>query len=364
MAGGIAHDYNNLLTPNLGDASLALMDLPPGSPARPHLEKIQKTAQRAALLTNQMLDYAGRGAMVTEPIDLSHLVRELGELLETTVARRAELRLDLPEALPAIAADAAQVSQVVMNLITNAAEAIPAGRGRIDVATGTMSASHADLERMLLGEDLPAGLYVFVEVTDTGCGMTEETRARIFDPFYTTKFTGRGLGLAAVLGIVRGHRGAIEIESAPGQGTRFKVLFPAALHGGRVRAPSEAPVRSGELGKLLVVDDDPAVLEVTAETLSRAGFEVLCASDGASALASFRVHAREIRLVLLDLQMPGASGEDTFQAIRRIRPDARVIVVSGYAQDRGAVRSGPAGYLQKPYLPSALLEKVYALLDA
>jgi len=369
MAGGVAHDFNNLLTPILGEASLALMDLPPDSAARARLEKIQKTAQRAATLTHQLLDYAGRGARSTEMLDLSRLVGELDELLETTVARKAELHHRLLPGLPPIAADAGQLSQVVMNLITNAAEAIGAGRGRIDVCTGSVSVTRAELDVMLLGEELPEGLYVHVEVTDTGCGMTEEARARIFDPFFTTKFTGRGLGLAAVLGIVRAHRGAIEIESAPGHGTRFRVLFPARPRAeiAAIAAPSAAPTRAPAQGKLLVADDDPGVLEVTSETLARAGFEVLRASDGSAALATFREHADEIRVVLLDLNMPGISGQDTCDAILRIRPDAKIVLVSGYSQDRspgGLTRPGPAGFLQKPFLPSTLLEKVRALLDA
>jgi CheY-like chemotaxis protein/two-component sensor histidine kinase len=336
---------------------------------RTRLEKIQKTAQRAAMLTNQMLDYAGRGSVVTEPVDVSRLVGELGELLATTVARKAELHRRLPEGLPPIEADAAQISQVVMNLITNAAEAIGAGRGRIEVATGVVSATGADLERMLLGEGLPAGTYVYVEVKDSGCGMTPETRARIFDPFFTTKFTGRGLGLAAVLGIVRAHRGAIEIESEPGAGTRFRVLFPAGGRAGRslpVRGDA-APARAPDHGVALVVDDDPGVREVTSETLSRAGFEVVTAADGAAALARFRERAAAVRVVLLDLHMPGATGEDTFDALRQIRPDVKIILVSGYSQDRAGGRfadSGRTASLQKPFLPSTLLDKVHSLLDA
>jgi len=369
MAGGIAHDFNNLLTPILGDASLALMDLPPDSSIRARLERIQKTAQRAAMLTHQLLDYAGRGSLVTEPLDLSLLVVELGELLEMTVAPKAKLYLRLPPDLPPIQADLNQISQVVMNLITNAAEAITAGRGRIDVASGVVSATRADLEQMLLGEELREGHYVFVEVTDTGSGMTPETRARIFDPFFTTKFTGRGLGLAAVLGIVRAHRGAIEIESATGQGTRFRVLFPACPRAERSApaGPGPEPASAPLQGKLLVVDDDPGVLEVASETLARAGFEVLRARDGAAALAAFREQAGEIRAVLLDLNMPGASGEDTFDAIRRIRPDVKIILISGYSQERTTGRfadSEPVSFLQKPFLPSTLLERVRALLDA
>ncbi len=369
MAGGIAHDFNNLLTPILGEASIALMDLPPDSSIRGRLEKIQKTAQRAATLTHQLLDYTGRGALSTETLDLSRLVGELGALFETAVARKAQLRLQLPTGLPAIAGDAAQISQVVMNLITNAAEAISAGGGRIDVSTGVGSLTRAELESMLLGEELPEGSYVHVEVTDSGAGMSPETRARIFDPFFTTKFTGRGLGLAAVLGIVRAHRGAIEIESTPGLGTRFRVLFPASPGAAIPATPDASPARerAPDQGTLLVVDDDPGVLEVACETLARAGFEVLRASDGETALACFRKHVDAIRVVLLDLHMPGASGDDTFDAMRQIRPDVKIVLVSGYSLDRSpdhALRPGLAGFLQKPFLPATLLDMVRALIDA
>jgi two-component system cell cycle sensor histidine kinase/response regulator CckA len=369
MAGGIAHDFNNLLTPILGEASLALMDLPPDSPARGRLERIQKTAQRAATLTHQLLDYAGRGALSTEPLDLSRLVGELDELLATTVARKAELAHRLPPGLPPIEGDGTQISQVVMNLITNAAEAIGAAGGRIDVSTGSLRLSRSELDALLLAEGLAEGCYVYVEVTDTGVGMSAETRARIFDPFFTTKFTGRGLGLAAVLGIVRTHRGAIEIESEPGRGTRFRVLFPSSLRLERAEPaePGAERPRPPDRGVLLVVDDDPGVLEVIAETLARVGFEVLRASSGAEALARFRERADAIRVVLLDLNMPGASGEVTCDEIRRLRPDAKIMLISGYSQDRSPVhaqRPWLAGFLQKPFLPSTLLAKVRALLDA
>ena len=308
---------------------------------------------------------------MAEPLDLSRLVGELGELLELTVARKAELGLRLSPDLPTVQGDAAQLSQVVMNLITNAGEAI-AGRRRPDRRRHRRSRRRrAPIStRMLLGEELREGPYVFVEVADTGCGMTAETRARIFDPFFTTKFTGRGLGLAAVLGIVRAHRGAIEIESEPGRGTRFRVLFPAGPRAERAASatPAPEPARAALRGKLLVVDDDPGVLEVISETLARAGFDVLRAEDGAAALATFRQHADEIRAVLLDLNMPGASGEDTFEAIRRIRPGR---------EDRPDLRllAGPrrrplrtvrelASFLQKPFLPASAARKVRALLEA
>jgi PAS domain S-box-containing protein len=229
MAGGIAHDFNNLLTPILGDASLVLMDLPPDSPLRPRLQKIQKAARRAAALTNQMLAYAGKGPLVVEQLDLSALVREMAQLLETSVARKAELVYELDGNLAPLEGDAAQLSQVVMNLLTNAAEAVGESGGRIAVRTGAFQARPQARGRSWLGENLPEGPAVYIEVEDNGCGMDEETLGRIFDPFFTTKFTGRGLGLAAALGIVRGHRGAIELESAPAKGTRFRVMFPTSI---------------------------------------------------------------------------------------------------------------------------------------
>ena len=369
MAGGIAHDFNNLLTPILGEASLALMDLPPDSAARARLERIQKAAQRAATLTHQLLDYAGRGALSNESLDLSRLVGELGELLATSVAPRAELRQQLPADLPPIEGDGAQVSQVVMNLITNAAEAIGEGGGRIDVGAGSLSMTRSELDALLLGEGLAEGRYVYVEVQDSGCGMSAATRARIFDPFFTTKFTGRGLGLAAVLGIVRAHRGAIEIESEPGRGTRFRVLFPVSARAARAEPgePVPEPAHPPGRGLVLVVDDDRGVLEVISETLTRAGYDVLRATDGASALALFREHKDTIRVVLLDLNMPGASGEETCDELRRLRPDVKIVLISGYSQDRSPARASRpwlAGFLQKPFLPSTLLAKLRSLFDA
>jgi len=368
MAGGIAHDFNNLLTPILGEASLALMDLPPDSAARARLERIQKAAQRAASLTHQLLDYAGRGALSTEPVDLAKLVREMGDLLATSVSAKAELHHALPEGLPPIEGDGAQISQVVMNLITNAAEAIGAGGGRIEIRAGALAMTRAQLDALLLGEGLAEGRYVYVEVEDSGSGMSAATRARIFDPFFTTKFTGRGLGLAAVLGIVRAHHGAIEIESEPGRGTRFRALFPASARGERAAsaAPGAEPAATAGRGLVLVVDDEPGVLEVISETLTRAGYDVLRAVDGESALAIFREHMDAIRIVLLDLNMPGASGEDVCDEIRRLRPETKIVLISGYSQERSPARASRpwiAGFLQKPFLPATLLATVRSLLD-
>jgi len=369
MAGGVAHDFNNLLTPILGDASLALMDLSDDSAVRVRLQKIQRAAHRAATLTNQLLDYAGIGSIETEPLDLSGLVREMGELLQSAVSRQAVLVYDLASNLPAIEGDAAQLSQVVMNLITNASEAIEArrlGEGRIAVRSGTVEGDSKSLSQLFLGEGLPEGTYVYFEVEDTGCGMDAETRARIFDPFFTTKFTGRGLGLAAVLGIVRKHGGAIEIDSELDRGTRVRVMCPTlGKRVQRLEARRLDPSSWRASGTVLVADDDEGARELMAETLERAGLSVLRAEDGAQAAEIFREHADAIRLVVMDRTMPGGSSPEALEEIRRLRGDVPIFLVSGYSQENSAQRfadRGIDGFLQKPFLPETLLEKIRDLL--
>ncbi len=370
MAAGVAHDFNNLLTPILGDASLALMDLPPDSPVRERLERIQRAANHAAGLTKQLLDYAGIGSVDTEPVDLAKLVSEMGELLQSSAPQGTRLDYELAADLPAVRADPGLVSQVFLNLLTNAFEAAesgPGSPGRVVVRAGSLEADRGRLSKLILGEDLVEGPYAYFEVHDDGAGIDAETRARIFDPFFTTKFTGRGLGLAAVLGIVRKHRGAIEIESEPGAGTRVRVLWPEA--GCDAASPPHdddaAPPRSP--GTVLVADDDEGAREIMCETLSRAGLEVMRAGDGAEAVSRFRDHADRIGLVLLDRTMPGTSGEEALDEIRRIRPDVPVLLVSGYSRERaiaGITDEPGCGFLQKPFLPETLVEKVAELLSA
>jgi PAS domain S-box-containing protein len=228
LAGGIAHDFNNLLVGVLGNASLALTELPDHSPARQFVKDVETSAQRAAELTRQMLAYSGRGKFVVESLSLSQVVREMTQLLGRVISKRARLSLHLREDLPPIVGDATQVRQVVMNLITNASDALLGEPGLVTARTGTIHADARLLAGTYLNEELPAGEYVYLEVTDSGVGMDAATRARIFEPFFTTKFTGRGLGLAAVLGIVRSHKAAIDVTSEPGCGTTFRVLFPAS----------------------------------------------------------------------------------------------------------------------------------------
>jgi len=378
LAGGIAHDFNNLLVGILGNVGLAHLEMPPDSPLRPYCEQIEQAAFRARDLTNQLLAFAGKGKFQIVAANLSDLVRDTADLLRVSIPRRVALDLHLAPDLPPILADATQIRQVVMNLLTNASEAVGDSPGTITLVTGSVHADRAYLAGAFVDEDIPEGDYVFLDVSDTGCGMDAETRAKIFDPFFSTKFSGRGLGLAAVLGIVRGHRGAVRVYSEPGQGTAVKVLFPAAEKGTAVphRPSEEAPApRDADFrgsGTVLVIDDEPSVRDVARAILERAGFEVLVAASGREGLERFRACADRIVAVLLDMTMPDLAGEEVFAELRSIRPDVPVILSSGY-NEQDAVRrftadvsagpeSGLAGFIQKPYLPADLLSKVRAAL--
>ncbi|HXV37554.1 MAG TPA: response regulator, partial [Myxococcota bacterium] len=368
MAGGITHDFNNLLTPILGDAELALLDLPFESRVRPRIEQIRNAAQKAAALTRQLLAYSGQGPVRVEPVSISRLVEEMGKLLESVVSGKATLSYELAGDLPSVEADVSQLSQVVMNLITNASEAVRDGAGHIALHTGSVDAEQIE-PRFLIGEFKPSvARYVFFEVADDGCGMSAETQARIFDPFFTTKFTGRGLGLAAVLGIVKSHAGVVELDSQLGRGTRFRVLLPAAEHASVRPATRATPIEEWRCsGSLLVVDDDPGVREMLDATLRRAGFTVLLARDGREGVDLFRRHADAIRAVVLDRTMPDIGGEDAFDEIRRIRPDARIMLISGYAEERAAwhfIDKGLDAFLHKPFEPEAVLERIRRIIDA
>ncbi len=362
LAGGVAHDFNNLLTAVLGHAQLARLALPPQAPTQNSLEQIEIAARRAADLSQQMLAYSGRGKIIVRRVELTQLVFEMSQLLKVSVGKQAELVCKLTPNLPAIEADPTQLRQVIMNLIVNASEALAGKAGRIIVATGTLGADRTVLLRSYLGEDLPEGEYVFLEVTDTGRGMDAATKARIFEPFFTTKFTGRGLGLAAVLGIVRGHNGALEVDSAPGKGARFRVLFPAAQGPAPAEVqPAPAPVLGQCKGTVLVVDDEESVRTVAAEMLGKAGLTVLTAVDGQDGVDTFRARADEIDCVLLDVTMPKLPGLEAAQEIRRLRPDARIVLMSGFSEDDASRRFaslGLAGFLQKPYTLESLREKV------
>jgi len=369
LAGGIAHDFNNLLVAILGNADLALMELSPASPAWESIEDIRIAARRAAELSKQMLAYSGKGRFVIEALNLSEVVEEMAHLLEVSISKRAILKDNFADNLPAIEADAAQVRQIILNLITNASEAIGDRSGVISISTGAMECDRAYLSETYLDEDLPEGLYVYLEVADTGCGMDEETQAKVFDPFFTTKFTGRGLGLAAVLGIVRGHGGAIKVYSELGRGTTFKVLFPAseAERVALVEAEGRDALESWRgSGTILVVDDEETVSTMAKRMLEWMGFDVLTAGDGREALEIFRDHTDEIDCILLDLTMPGMDGEQAFRELRRIRSNVRVVMCSGYNEQEVTQRfagKGLTGFIQKPFQLDGLAEKMREVLE-
>lgn len=366
LAGGVAHDFNNLLTPIVGNASLALLDLPDGSPVRRRIEMIREAASRAAALTSQMLAFVGQGVSHTVALDISKLVADMVLVLEATTENAGAIVYELSPTLPPVEADATQIGQVVMNLVSNASESLPPEEGRIVIRSLVVRADRQQLDRCYLGEECAAGDYVCLEVSDNGAGMDEETRARIFDPFFTTKFTGRGLGLAALLGIVRAHRGAVEIESRPAVGTRFRVLLPvcASVEQSATSPAVETAPLSEAVGTLLVVDDDEGARELVQSILDRAGFRAVAVASGAQAVEVFSKRGHEISGVVLDCTMPEMSGEATFDAIREIRPDARVIMISGYSQARaaeGLLARGLAGFVQKPFSPTDLLREVERL---
>ncbi len=360
LAGGVAHDFNNLLVGILGNAGLAMAELPPGSPVRETITEIEVAGQRAADLARQMLAYSGKGRFVIQPVALGHLVQEMTQLLRVSIARGIVIQYDLAPGLPPVEGDATQLRQVIMNLVVNASDAIGSADGVIRIHTGLVHATSEDLARTYLAPQLPGGDYVSMEVTDTGSGMNRATLARLFDPFFTTKFTGRGLGLAAVLGIVRGHRGAIHVASEPGVGTTFRLLFPVAVTPTTTTAepPVTAPAWRGE-GAILVVDDEPTVRAVTARALRTFGFETLVAADGEQGVGVFERESARIRAVLLDLTMPRMNGEAAFTAIRALQPAARVILMSGYSEQDAMSHfagRGIAGFLQKPYSVTELRE--------
>jgi signal transduction histidine kinase len=359
LAGGIAHDFNNLLVSVLGNAGLALAELAPSSPVRSRLTDIELAAQRAAELTRQMLAYAGRGRFVVQRVNMSDLVVELVTLLRTVVARTADIDVRLADNLPDVQADASQLRQVVMNLVTNAADAIGGVPGRIEITTGRMSATREYLSRACIGQDLEPGEFVFAEIADTGCGMDENTLARIFDPFFTTKLTGRGLGLAAVLGIVRSHRGAIAVESSPGEGTRFRLLLPALGSAASHRPVSHSAQKTpAPGGTILIVDDDDGVRTVSTLSLERAGFRVVTARDGEEGMALMEQRGGDFDAVLLDMTMPRLSGAETCHLIRQLRPELPVVLTSGYTEPDPEGRldiRDVAGFLQKPFTPASLV---------
>lgn len=368
LAGGIAHDFNNLLTGVLGNASLARLTLTPGSAHDRQLEQVEISAQRAAELCRQMLAYAGKGRYVIEPINLSSLVESMQPLLEVSAGHQSKFTISLDRDIPNVRADATQLRQVIMNLVVNAAEAVRGKPGgEIVLRTGLSRLAESQRKGFTVGRELPPGDYVFLEVNDNGSGIAPAHLPRIFDPFFTTKFAGRGLGLAAVLGIVRGHEGALTVESAPGTGTTFRLyLTPFSSVARAAIAVAERAEGWRHEGEVLVIDDDSAVRTVTSELLKTFGLSPLTADDGASGIQLLKEHPN-IDLVLLDLIMPGMSGTQTLTALREIRPNIRVLLISGYSDGDSLSKHGGEGetlsFLHKPFTRDALEEKLRDLLE-
>ncbi len=366
LAGGIAHDFNNLLVAVLGNASVAIAEPEDAAQTSQLLREIEGAAQQAAALTRQLLAYAGKGRFVVEPCDLSPLVEEMLTLVRAAMSRKAELRLDLAPDLPAIAADVTQMRQVVMNLLTNASDALEDRPGTIVLRTGVRIVDDGWRTRVPSDVPLHAGRYVFLEVSDTGVGMDTETISRVFEPFFTTKFTGRGLGLAATRGIMRGHSGAIDVQSELGKGTTFTLLLPAIDEPAVKRTPVAASTEWRGSGAILVIDDEPTVRRVTRRVLERLGFEVLEAADGLIGLEIFRKERGRIRLTLLDLTMPILDGEETYRQLRLHDPEIRVVLMSGYNAQSVAtqfVGQGLAGFIQKPFRADEIAARVRAVLE-
>jgi nitrogen-specific signal transduction histidine kinase/CheY-like chemotaxis protein len=360
LAGGVAHDFNNLLVAMLSQTSLALAKLPEAHIAKTHIVKAVNAADRAADLTRQMLAYSGRGQFEVKPLDLNKLIQENLHLFRTAVSKNVQITSDLDDDLPLIEADSGQMQQVVMNLILNAAQATAAQSGVVNVSTNIERLSENQIAWQYGQKPLPAGNYVTLCVQDTGQGMDEETLAKIFDPFFTTKKTGRGLGLSAVLGIIRGHNGGLRVCSEPGKGTTFQLYFPAVSDSNYISEQVTTTMKTTPNNiTILIIDDEDPVREAVVDILSMAGMRVLTAVNGQEGIATYKQHMPNIQLVLLDLSMPGLSGAETFRELIKIDPQVKVVLSSGYSKDSLQDQfEGIVGFMPKPFDMDTLLTQV------
>jgi signal transduction histidine kinase/CheY-like chemotaxis protein len=369
LAGGVAHDFNNLLTAVLGNAELALKDLPASAPAREPLGEIRTIACRAADLCRQFLTYSGEGGLASESIAPQQIVEEISRILKVAVAERVRLVFQFADDVPLIVGDPTQIRQVVMNLITNASEAIGSQEGLITLSLSKRRIERSALRDFVADTDVAEGTFVELAVTDTGCGMDEATRSRVFEPFFSRKSTGRGLGMAAVLGIVRGHKGAVRIASEVGKGTTVTVLLPAAgpeVSLG-VEKPPTSPVARPSDAAVLVVDDNARVLQAVSQLVGALGYPVLTAASGQEALRVFGERHEQIGCVLLDLTMPEMDGLQTMQALRVVDPQASIVLSSGYSEQsvrRRVGGEGPTRFLQKPFVEDDLKAAIESAMRA
>ncbi len=368
LARAIANDYNNMLTPLVSNATVLLRDLHQGSASYDRVRLIEAAADRAADLTTQLLAYAGEDRKILREVDLGDLVREIADSLDKQVTAGAKLELELYEQPTPVAADPTQARRLIRNLVSNAFAALDGKPGTVTLRTRWADVDASDFQDADLAEACEPGRYVLLEVADTGSGISDEVRAKMFDPFYSTRPSARGLGLAAVFGIVRGHGGAIKVRSQPEEGTAIRVLFPILENPTTVVDPSppaEADYQGS--GKVLVVDDEELIREVSEWILEERGFQVLTAADGVEALELFRRDSALIRVVLLDNHMPKMDGEAVLRELHRLQPAARVILMSGYPEKdvtRNLKGLGLAGFLKKPFRPHDLMGKVRQVLEA
>jgi len=361
LAGGIAHDFNNILTGILGFASIVHSELPAHSPLRPDVETIILSAQRASELTRQLLTFARRGRVEVRPLSLNDIAREVIRLLERTIDKAIAVEPYLACDLAIVEGDASQLHQMLLNLCLNAHDAMPQG-GRLIIETQNVALSE---EKARTGLDLQAGRYVLLSVTDTGIGMDAEVQQRLFEPFFTTKEQGRGLGLAMVYGIVRGHGGAVHVYSELGQGSTFKVYLPVVSRLAEDTAPEETEFVGGS-ETVLVVDDEETVRELLRRILEQGGYTVLLVADGVEAVELYTMLSTKIDLVVLDIIMPQMGGRETYQRLQEINPGVKVLLSSGYSENGQAqdiLAAGARGFLQKPYDLYAVLRKVREVLD-
>ncbi len=367
LAGGIAHDFNNLLAVILGHTELAIGLTPADGASRSHLSIVRQTALEARLLTTQLLGYSGKGKFVVQVIDVNELIDGMVPLLRASISRAITLSFALDPLAQVVEADVTQVRQVLMNLVTNAAEAIGDGVGSVTIRTRTIAVDPGFFVRTRARPVVAPGMYVCLEVEDTGSGMDERVQSKLFDPFFTTKFSGRGLGLAAVLGIVTGHRGSIAVRSAFGQGSTFQVLLPTAetARAAIARKQEEDPAVPSRTATLLVIDDEEGVRAMMSLVLESLGHRVLVAASGREGCALYERHRAQIDLVVLDLTMPEMNGEQTLRKLQAIERDVRVLVMTGYAEDdvrERFQREDLAGFLAKPFIRSELVCAIHAAL--
>lgn len=367
LAGGIAHDFNNLLTGIMGNTGLALLHSENQPLIKKNLVKIEHIASRAAELCNQMLAYSGKGQFVIQTLDLNEVIRDMVLLLNVSIPKKVELDVQLDDSIATIEGDITQLRQIIMNLITNAADSMEGRPGKITLSSRQEMFTGDYLATPYIDSEFDSGIYVVFEVNDNGCGMSEETLQKLFDPFFTTKFTGRGLGLAAVLGIVRGHNGSLKIESKPGKGTNIKVILPVSSK--KVQYEPKKKSRYDEFkgsGTILVVDDEEAVRLIVKEVLEYCGFNILLAKNGLEAVKIFKDNFHLIELVLLDMTMPKLNGVETYKKLIKINPDIRVILSSGFNEQESINRLSNGkkiSYLQKPYHLQTLKDKIFHELE-